>query len=147
MDVGERRAGQPDHGGQSAELVVGQGRIGGFQCHVCAAPHGDADAGTLHGGGVVDAIPYHGHLAGLCEPGYLLHLALRQQAGAPLHAELTGDGLGGARVVPGQHDTLQPKLPQLTQSRRGVWPDLVPQRQQRDRCGESSSLSLWERVG
>ncbi|MNF48325.1 hypothetical protein D3C84_295590 [compost metagenome] len=65
--------------------------------------------------------------------GDLLHLALRQQAGAPAHAELGGDGLGGAGVVPGQHDALQPQRPQLLQRRGGVWPDLVAQRQQGDR--------------
>ncbi len=93
-------------------------------------PHGDADAGPLHGRCVVDAVADHCDLLRQTELGDLIDLALRQQAGTPAHAELTGDGLGGAGVVAGQHDALQTELVELLQCRSSFRPDLVAQGQQ-----------------
>ena len=64
--------------------------------------------------GVVDAVAHHGHeLAALLQlldtAGLILRQHLRDD---PLHADLTGDGLGGAPVVAGEQHHLTPAAAQ-----------------------------------
>ena len=61
VDVGQRRARQPDQGGDVHDAAVQQRGVGGLQGHVGAPAHGDADRGGGQRGRVVDAVADHGH--------------------------------------------------------------------------------------
>ncbi|VXC20624.1 hypothetical protein CITRIK5_80062 [Citricoccus sp. K5] len=91
--------------GDQAQVVAGEGDVGGFDGRVRAGgAHGDADLGGGQGGGVVDAVTDHrggGGAGQLADGGGLV---LGAQFGAHVaDAGVGGDGPGGAGVVAGEH--------------------------------------------
>ena len=90
--------------GTSESLRVHQDDVGGVDGHVGACANGDAGVSTGQGGGVVDAVAYHGYLAAGLKLADDSLLAVGQDARDDLvHARLSANGVGGALVVAGEH--------------------------------------------
>ena len=99
--------------GQLAYLVVHKGDVRGVYSDVAAhAAHGDAGAGSLEGGRVVDAVAYHADGQARCLGlVYPVQLVLGQAlVFIQVYANFGGDGLGGVAVVSGEQDRLRTRL-------------------------------------
>ena len=92
--------------GDAAEVAFHQGDAGAFHCDIGAGAHGDSDVGGGEGGRVVDAIARHGDdVALLAELADALVFMLWLDAGFDvIEAKGSGDDLGAALVVAGEHD-------------------------------------------
>ncbi|BCM64732.1 hypothetical protein EASAB2608_00066 [Streptomyces sp. EAS-AB2608] len=110
LDVAHGGAGEPDGGDDAGEGAGDEGDVGGLDGDVGAGADGQADVGGGQGGGVVDAVADHAHRAALgLEATDRVGLVLRQHLGQdPAHADLGGDGGGGASAVAGDDDRLCP---------------------------------------
>ena len=103
--VRQGAAGVRHQPGKPAQVVGEERHVGGLNGGVAAGhPHGDAEGGPGHGGGVVDPVADHGHAA--VPPIEFLdrgHLVGRPEIGPHLgQAARPRDRLGGAAVVAGQ---------------------------------------------
>ena len=95
-------------GDQLRQAVGGHGDVGDLAGNGGAVADGDAHVGGGEGGGVVDAVAQHddGAACGVLG-GHVAGLVLRQDLGAVVvHADLGGDGGGGAIAVAGEHHGL-----------------------------------------
>ena len=63
LDVADGGLAQFDGAGHIQQIVFHQYDIGGFHGHVGTRPDGDTHVRPGQGGGVVDAVAHHGHLA------------------------------------------------------------------------------------
>ena len=95
--------------------------VGGVDGHVGAGADGDAHRGPLQGGGVVDAVPHHGHGAACQQTADHRLLAVGQYPGDDLvHPGLPADGIGRARIVAGEHHHTDAHVLQLSHRLGGV---------------------------
>jgi hypothetical protein len=92
-----------------------QRHVGGRHGHVGTGSDRDAEIGLGQRGGVVDAVPDHGHASALrLQLAYLGRLLTRQHLrDNVLDSGLSSDRFGGGPVVAGQHPDLKPERPQL----------------------------------
>ena len=105
VDVAQGGAAQPNGGGHIGEPGVHQDHIGCVNGNIGTGTDGDAGVRAGQGGGIVDAVAHHGHLAAFLQPADHGLLAVGQNACNDLvHARLSANGIGGALVVAGQHD-------------------------------------------
>ena len=127
MDVPHHGAAQIDGGCHVVQGVLHQHHIGGLNGDVCARPNGDAYVSPGQGGGVVDAIPHHGHLVPLLLKGADVGFFLGGQhvGDGLLDAQLLADGLGGDFVVAGEHHHMEAHLVKPLDSRTAGLPDGV----------------------
>jgi hypothetical protein len=107
-----------------------------FQRHVRAPAHGDPDVRCRERRGVVDAVADlgdHGALGlQLAHDGLLV---LGQQFAAALDPEPSGNGLGRALVVAGEHNGCNSGLLERLDARHGVWARFVAHSDQADDLG------------
>ena len=113
-DVADDRPGQADGGDGVGQIALHQHYVGRLDGHVGPRADGHAHVGPGQGGGVVDAVAHHGDLlALLLQQAYLPLLVGGKDLGHHVgDAHLLGNGGGGAPVVAGQHDHVQPQLTQ-----------------------------------
>ena len=105
VDVAQGGAAQPDGGGHIGEPGVHQDHIGRVNGNIGTGADGDAGVRAGQGGGIVDAVAHHGHLAALLQPADHGLFAVGQNACNDLvHTRLPANGIGSALVVTGQHD-------------------------------------------
>ena len=90
-------------------IAVEIDHVAGFLGGLRAGVHGDADVGLRQRGGIVRAVAHHGDqlaagllLADVCQLGFG-----RGFGDEIVDAGLRGDGLGGQRIVAGDHDRPQ----------------------------------------
>ena len=104
LNVPQHGAGEVHGGGDVQQAALHQHHIRRLDGDVRTGADGKAHIGLRQRRGIVDAVAHHGHpLPLLLELGHALGLILRQHLSDDLiHADLAGDGVGGALVVAGQ---------------------------------------------
>lgn len=63
----------------TSDFAAQDGGVGGFQCHVRSAAHGNADRSCREGGRIVDAVTHHGDRRCGLQCGHLSQLVVWQQ--------------------------------------------------------------------
>lgn len=78
----------------------------GFNGDIAAAAHGDTDIRLRQRRGVVNTVADHRHFMSFALQTFNgIGFAVRQHAGDHfINARFFGDGIGGGRVIPGEHD-------------------------------------------
>ena len=96
------------------QAALHQHHIGGIDCGIQPGSHGNPDIGGSQGGGIVDTVTDHSHLAAVHEGAHASLLVARQQSGPHLvHTGLTAYSTGSASVVSGQHDHAYSHVPEF----------------------------------
>ncbi len=94
--------------------------------HIRTGTNGNADIRTGEGGGIVDAIPHHGHGAIFHKLANDRFLPIRQDPGNHLiDPGLGTNGVGCTGIVASEHDHLNPHLPEIMDGLGTVWLDNI----------------------
>ena len=126
LDVAHHPTGQAHRLHHILEGGLHEYHIRRIQGDVRPGANGDAHLGTGQRRGIVDAVPHHGHGAGLGQALYFRRLIRRQHTGAHLvDAHLLGHRLSGARVVAGDQSGLDAQRMESSDGVGAVRFDLV----------------------
>ena len=120
-NVAQRRAAEPNGGGNVAHAAFHKHNVRGVDGDVRSGADGKTDVRARERRGVVDAVAHHGDLAALAQLSDHGLLAVRKHPGDNgVHAGARADGGGSAGVIAREHHNAKPHALELPDGFGGV---------------------------